>query len=76
MKSKDVHVGDIVRVKRDEGFPCDLVLISTSNSEGKCYVTTANLDGETNLKVFIIPLPPYRYFLRYFKTKGFSVFLT
>jgi hypothetical protein len=27
------------------------VLISTSNNEGKCYITTANLDGETNLKV-------------------------
>ena len=51
VKSQDIHVGDIVRVKRDESFPCDLVLISTSNSEGKCYITTANLDGETNLKV-------------------------
>lgn len=51
MQSQNIHVGDIVRVKRDESFPCDLVLISTSNNEGKCYITTANLDGETNLKV-------------------------
>lgn len=52
-------MGDLVRVKRDEGFPCDLVLLSTSNAEGKCYVTTANLDGETNLKVSR-PLHPVR----------------
>lgn len=51
VQSQNIHVGDIVRVKRDESFPCDLVLISTSNNEGKCYITTANLDGETNLKV-------------------------
>ena len=51
IKSKDIHVGDIVRVEDDESFPCDLILISSSNSEGKCYITTANLDGETNYKV-------------------------
>lgn len=53
VQSQNIHVGDIVRVKRDESFPCDLVLVSTSNNEGKCYITTANLDGETNLKVKI-----------------------
>ncbi|KAI9560836.1 hypothetical protein GHT06_011788 [Daphnia sinensis] len=25
-----------------ESFPCDLVLLSSSNNEGKCYLTTAN----------------------------------
>lgn len=54
VQSQNIHVGDIVRVKRDESFPCDLVLISTSNNEGKCYITTANLDGETNLKVQLV----------------------
>lgn len=28
-----------------------MVLLSSSNKEGKCYITTANLDGETNYKV-------------------------
>ena len=55
MRSQDIRVGDIVRVNRDESFPCDLILISSSNSEGKCYMTTANLDGETNLKVYDCP---------------------
>ena len=50
IESKDLKVGDIVRVERDQMFPADLVLISTSSPDGKCFVMTANLDGETNLK--------------------------
>lgn len=40
-----------MKVKVNQGFPCDLVMLSSYDPEGKCYVTTANLDGETNLKV-------------------------
>lgn len=50
IKSHSIRVGDIVMVKCDEEIPCDMVLISTSSSNGQCHVTTANLDGETNLK--------------------------
>ncbi|KAG1676697.1 putative phospholipid-transporting ATPase IF [Nymphon striatum] len=59
--SKDITVGDFVRVKADEGFPCDLVLISSSEKDGQCLITTANLDGETNLKV-LNSLPATRVF--------------
>ena len=45
------QVGDIVRIKDNEEFPCDLVVISCDDPDGTCYITTANLDGETNLKV-------------------------
>ena len=51
IKSEDIRVGDIIRVQKDETFPADLVLISTSNPDGKCFVLTSNLDGETNLKL-------------------------
>ncbi|XP_022245429.1 probable phospholipid-transporting ATPase IF isoform X1 [Limulus polyphemus] len=51
IKSQDIRVGDIVMVKSNEEFPCDLVMLSSSNKEGHCHITTANLDGETNLKV-------------------------
>ena len=44
-------MGDIIRVQANEEFPCDMVMLSSNDPEGKCYVTTANLDGETNLKV-------------------------
>ena len=50
IESKDVRVGDILAVKNKEKFPCDVLLLSTSSLAGKCYVMTANLDGETNLK--------------------------
>ncbi|OWK06090.1 hypothetical protein Celaphus_00012527, partial [Cervus elaphus hippelaphus] len=45
-----VQVGDIVRVAKDESFPADLVLLSSDRLDGSCHVTTASLDGETNLK--------------------------
>ncbi|TQS39159.1 hypothetical protein Golomagni_00321, partial [Golovinomyces magnicellulatus] len=47
----DVSVGDILRVESEEAFPADIVLLASSEPEGLCYIETANLDGETNLKI-------------------------
>ncbi|XP_018612805.1 probable phospholipid-transporting ATPase IF isoform X1 [Scleropages formosus] len=49
-RSKSIRVGDIVRVAKDETFPADLVLLSSDRISGTCHITTASLDGETNLK--------------------------
>ena len=32
-----------------------MMLLSTSNADGICHVTTVNLDGETNLKTYQSP---------------------
>lgn len=48
---KNVQVGDFVRLYNDDSIPADVVVISTSDPDGTCYVETKNLDGETNLKV-------------------------
>ena len=45
-----VKVGQVVKVRRDEYFPADIVLINSNDPQGIWYVETKNLDGETNLK--------------------------
>jgi phospholipid-translocating ATPase len=48
---KNVQVGDILRLYDGEEVPADMVILSTSDLDGACYIETKNLDGETNLKV-------------------------
>lgn len=48
---KSVTVGDIVRIHNNDEIPADIILLSTSDTDGGCYLETKNLDGETNLKV-------------------------
>lgn len=52
---RDIAVGDIVKVRRGEELPADLVFLASGHANpeqrGVCHVQTAQLDGETNLKL-------------------------
>ena len=44
-KWKDIMVGDVVRMESDDFIPADMILLSSSEPEGFCYIETSNLDG-------------------------------
>ncbi|KAL4891051.1 hypothetical protein BDV59DRAFT_183114 [Aspergillus ambiguus] len=50
VKWKDIKVGDVVRLERDQPVPADMVLLHADDPNGVAYIETMALDGETNLK--------------------------
>jgi phospholipid-transporting ATPase len=50
IESRDVQVGDIIRILNGEEIRADVLLLSSSGIECCAFIDTCNLDGETNLK--------------------------
>jgi phospholipid-transporting ATPase len=51
VSSANLLVGDIIKVENDEMFPCDLLFLSANDPSGIGFVSTVNLNGESNLKL-------------------------
>jgi phospholipid-translocating ATPase len=47
---KKLEVGDIILLRDKEQVPADIVVLSTDDPDGMCYLETKNLDSETNHK--------------------------
>ena len=50
LKWKDVTVGDVIQLHRDDDVPADVVLLHADGPNGIAFIETMALDGETNLK--------------------------
>ncbi len=52
-----------VQVVNNQPLPADVILLTTTHTKGYCFVETANLDGETNLKVsYLLYLFAFSFF--------------
>ena len=49
--SAAIKVGDMVLLEKNQRVPADMVLLTTSEEEGTCFIRTDQLDGETDWKL-------------------------
>lgn len=50
-----LRVGEIIKLNKNDSVPADILLLSSSEKKGICFIETKNLDGETNLKRKQVP---------------------
>lgn len=53
--SRDLRVGDLVRLHKGTRVPADMVLLQTLDASGEAFLKTDQLDGETDWKLRVAP---------------------
>lgn len=53
--AEKLNVGDIIKMNNGCMVPADCIVLQTNDPLGQCYISTANLDGERNLKPKLAP---------------------
>lgn len=48
---RDIQVGDIILLHKNQRIPADVILLRTSEPSGGCFIRTDQLDGETDWKL-------------------------
>lgn len=49
-KWQDIKQGEMVKIRKDEEFPADIVLLKSDKDSGIVFVDTMNLDGEVSVR--------------------------
>lgn len=53
--SKNLSVGDLVKLHKDKRIPADMIILQSSEASGESFIKTDQLDGETDWKLRIAP---------------------
>ncbi|CCK69918.1 aminophospholipid-translocating P4-type ATPase NEO1 KNAG_0D01670 [Huiozyma naganishii CBS 8797] len=53
--SKDLKVGELVKLHKGDRVPADMILLRSSESSGETFIKTDQLDGETDWKLRVAP---------------------
>ena len=51
LKSKDLKVGDVVILRKNDRIPADMLILYSDNDQGTLFLKTDQLDGETDWKL-------------------------